>query len=200
MQRGVLREGIGMVKGRLAAGSSAHLQAAVDLILRGRSGARFTLPGGLSILVSSDRFTILDSASFPKGLRSVPVNLPGETDLIEAGVSLRVSIGAGTVAPDPRRLGLFDLSKAEPPFIVRAWQPGDRFCPAGMKGRQKKLQDYFVDAKIPRHLRARIPILSGGNGILWLIGHRFDERFMAGPQCPNVMRVELRPKGEGEWS
>jgi len=39
-----------------------------------------------------------------------------------------------------------------------------------MAGR-KKLQDVFVDRKVPRSVRARIPIVEGTNGILWVVGY-----------------------------
>ncbi len=43
-------------------------------------------------------------------------------------------------------------------LFVRAWQKGDRFHPAGMKG-SKKLQDFFTDKKIPKDERHKIPII-----------------------------------------
>ena len=41
---------------------------------------------------------------------------------------------------------------------ARSWKPGDRFEPLGMKG-EKKLQDFFVDRKIPKAERPFIPII-----------------------------------------
>jgi tRNA(Ile)-lysidine synthase len=58
---------------------------------------------------------------------------------------------------------------------VRSWKPGDRFQPAGMKG-TKKLQDFFTDAKIPKHEREQIPILTDQNDDIICIGNlRFSE-------------------------
>ncbi len=62
------------------------------------------------------------------------------------------------------------------PLILRAWRPGDRFRPLGMSG-QKKLQDFFVDAKVPRPQRGRIPLLVTGGRIAWVVGHRIAEDF-----------------------
>ena len=36
--------------------------------------------------------------------------------------------------------------------------PGDRISPLGMKG-SKKLQDYFVDRRIPKHLRDEVLLI-----------------------------------------
>jgi len=62
------------------------------------------------------------------------------------------------------------------PLSLRAWRPGDRFRPLGLVG-AKKLQDFFVDAKIPRAERARIPLLVAGGEIAWVVGHRIAEEF-----------------------
>ena len=63
------------------------------------------------------------------------------------------------------------------PLHIRPWKAGDRFVPSGMKGRSKKLQDYFVDLKIPVSQRGRIPILDSPQGIVGVLGFRPDERF-----------------------
>ena len=44
------------------------------------------------------------------------------------------------------------------PLYVRSWKPGDRFQPFGMKG-SKKLQDFFIDQKIPKSERHNVPII-----------------------------------------
>ncbi len=64
----------------------------------------------------------------------------------------------------------------EAPLTLRSWRPGDRFRPLGMSG-QKKLQDFFVDAKVPRYERERIPLLLSGERIAWVVGHRIAEDF-----------------------
>jgi tRNA(Ile)-lysidine synthase len=71
------------------------------------------------------------------------------------------------------------------PLLVRAWRPGDRFRPLGLAGR-KKLQDFFVDAKVPRAERARVPLVLAGDRIAWVVGHRIAEEFRwrgRGPAC-----------------
>ena len=57
---------------------------------------------------------------------------------------------------------------------VRARRPGDRFQPLGMSG-QKKLQDFMVDAKIPRQWRGRVPLVVSLKGIAWVAGWRIAD-------------------------
>ena len=84
-----------------------------------------------------------------------------------------------------------DEARLPGPLAVRLRRPGDRIWPVGMTG-SKKLQDMLVDAKVPRRLRDRVPILVAGDEILWVIGHRADRRYLAGEAAerPVTVRVE----------
>ena len=61
-----------------------------------------------------------------------------------------------------------------------------------MQGRHKKIQDYLVDGKVPRRLRDRLPLLCAGEHILWVVGHRTDERFLPGPGTKRLLIVRIR--------
>jgi len=55
-------------------------------------------------------------------------------------------------------------------LVVRGRLPGDRIDPAGLGGRHRKLQDVFVDAKIPRVVRDVYPVVCDAEGPLWIPG------------------------------
>ena len=63
---------------------------------------------------------------------------------------------------------------------VRAWRAGDRVQPLGLHG-TRKLQDIFVDCKVPRALRSSIPIVEGSLGIAWVAGLRMAEPYRVSP-------------------
>ena len=56
-------------------------------------------------------------------------------------------------------------------LIVRTTRPGDRMEPYGMEG-SKKLQDIFIDLKIPKAQREQWPVVECGGEIIWLPGYR----------------------------
>nr|WP_243237125.1 tRNA lysidine(34) synthetase TilS [Heliobacterium chlorum] len=56
------------------------------------------------------------------------------------------------------------------PLSIRNRRPGDWLSLAGGAGR-KKLKEFFIDKKIPRQLRNRIPLLTSGEEVLWVIGY-----------------------------
>ena len=62
------------------------------------------------------------------------------------------------------------------PLQIRPWKHGDSFYPLGGNGRQK-LSDFFSDHKIDRFEKSKIRLLCIDNQIVWIIGHRTDERW-----------------------
>lgn len=65
-------------------------------------------------------------------------------------------------------------------LLVRPWRPGDRIFLG--EGLRKKLQDVFVDAKIPKRLRHAWPVVVGGadeDQVLMLPGLATDPRIVA---------------------
>ena len=80
--------------------------------------------------------------------------------------------------PPSQELAVFDTDRFSEPLIIRTWQAGDRLFPYGMKGKSKKLQDFFTDQKVARHGRGKVPLLVAPEGILWVVGMRQDERFV----------------------
>jgi tRNA(Ile)-lysidine synthase len=57
-------------------------------------------------------------------------------------------------------------------------------------GKKKKLQDFFVDNKIPRDKRDIIPVLVSGEDIIWIVGYRMDERFKAGKDTRRFLIIK----------
>jgi tRNA(Ile)-lysidine synthase len=98
-----------------------------------------------------------------------------------------------------RDCAVFDAARVSSPLVLRAWQAGDRMYPQGMGGKTKKLQDYFTDLKLSRQERTRIPLLAAPEGILWVVGRRQDERFMARKSTSRclVATVHSPPRAEG---
>lgn len=59
----------------------------------------------------------------------------------------------------------FDRLLQNENILFRNRMPGDRISPKGMKG-SKKLQDYLIDRKIPKHLRDNMLLMVSGGKIL----------------------------------
>jgi tRNA(Ile)-lysidine synthase len=81
-----------------------------------------------------------------------------------------------------------DAEKLQFPLLVRPVATGDYFYPYGMKGR-KTMSDYFTDLKLHTFEREKTPVLTSGNQIVWVIGHRIDERFKVDGSTRQVLQI-----------
>ena len=82
-------------------------------------------------------------------------------------------------------------------LVVRARRPGDYFTPEGMKTGKKKIQDYFVDRKIPKGKRGHYLLVCHGSEAIWVIdpfsGNRgeISERYKVTGRAKEVLLLEI---------
>jgi tRNA(Ile)-lysidine synthase len=76
------------------------------------------------------------------------------------------------------------------PLTIRKWQEGDYFYPAGMNGK-KKLSKYFKDEKYSLLDKENQWLLCAEDQIIWVIGKRADNRFIANETTKNPIKIEL---------
>lgn len=75
----------------------------------------------------------------------------------------------------------FDADKIGGEIMLRHWRAGDRFQPIGLKS-AVKLQDLFVNAKIPADQRRELVLAATKAGeIFWVEGLRIGEQFKLTP-------------------
>ena len=129
------------------------------------------------------------------------LEVPGRVAVPEAGVLVRAEVGApgaagvpaGPAAAAPAAV----VAAPAAPLVVRSWRFGDRYRPPGLGGRSRKLQDLFVDRKVPRADRARVPIVVDADGrIVWVIGFGIGHDFRAGEGSESVLTLRVSVLGE----
>ena len=82
------------------------------------------------------------------------------------------------------------------PLAVRSRQPGDRFRPLGMGGREKKLQDVLVDRKVAREERDSLPlVVDSADKIVWVVGQAVAEDFRVTEASQAVIFLKARRLG-----
>ncbi len=86
-------------------------------------------------------------------------------------------------------LGFIDFDKLQFPLTIRNWKQGDYFYPLGMKTK-KKLSDFFIDNKIPNIEKENIKLLCNGEQIIWIIGHRIDNRYSITNKTKNILKLK----------
>jgi len=142
-KRGLIRERILPLLRELHPAADENILRALD--------ARATLTPELAELLAS-----------PVGSRRV--DLGGGVQAVREYERLWLERGpvdlVGTVEWGPWR-----ITSASPGLKVRGWRPGDRLA-----GRAKKIQDVFVDAKIPRSDREGWPLVVRGDDVIAVPG------------------------------
>ena len=123
-----------------------------------------------------------------------PLAVPGSTDIPEAGASIEARTGPAPGGWPPVSNGMvavLDGTSIAWPLRVRSRRPGDRLKPLGAPG-HRKLQDLFVDRKIPRAARDRVPIVVDAEGrILWVAGVAVAEECRATVSGASMVILEL---------
>lgn len=190
--RRVLRRAIDETKGLRAIGF-VHIEDMLHLIKSGNSGDRIYLPKGIRVIKGYS--TLIITSKQPVRLGAYTVEVPGELVLKESSMVVRsavVGIGEAEDCGDGKNNAVIDADKVSLPLTIRGRSDGDCFYPAGF-GRRKKLQDYFVDEKVPRDERDAIPLLISGNDIAWVMGYRMDERYRLDKDTKRVIKFEIKP-------
>lgn len=88
----------------------------------------------------------------------------------------------------PDNIALLDADTLTEPLTLRKWREGDRFVPLGMSG-EKKVSDYLINSKVSMAEKSRQFVLCAGEQIVWLVGHRIDERYKITSATENVVRI-----------
>ncbi len=87
-------------------------------------------------------------------------------------------------------IAYLDLSKISFPLTIRRWRQGDKFKPLGMKG-YKKLSDFFSNNKFSLIEKQNTWILESAGQIVWVMGHRLDDRFKVTEQTNNIVQIKI---------
>jgi tRNA(Ile)-lysidine synthase len=182
----------------------AHVEAALQLA-RGE-GAAFDAPGqrvervGSDLVLTGRRVGHVGRTPGREARGSAnffhyALSIPGEVQLAEAGVIVSAEAAAASTAvagATGTQVAAVRRDRCPGPLAVRNRRPGDRFSPLGLGGR-KKLQDYFVDRKVARDDRDRVPlVVDESDRIVWVAGHSIDAEFRVTDPAQGVLILKVR--------
>jgi len=190
-QKRLLREAVGKILGERAL-TAAQVESLLELARGEKSGGVISL-GDCRVARAGGQLHVF---------RRLPPPSPAITTLPPSGVvdaadgwrwEIREIHGqpeaAQSLAP---HLAWVDGDRLALPLTARFFRPGDRFWPSGAPG-AKKLQDFLVDAKIPRWLRPFIPLVADARQIVWVAGLRTAAPVKPTPASRRVLQIQLSP-------
>lgn len=189
--RRVLRRAIDATKGLRGIGFE-NIEDIIHLIKNGRTGSRVYIRHDVRVIRGYS--TLIITALAPQKLSTQEILTSGEYVLKEAGIVLIVDeLSADELQDghDGKSSAVFDVEKLSMPLIIRHRMQGDFFYPSGF-GKRKKVQDFFVDEKIPKDERDTVPILTSNGNIVWIVGYRTDERYKIDKDTKRVLRFIIK--------
>jgi tRNA(Ile)-lysidine synthase len=126
-----------------------------------------------------------DAAHLDRVDRMVTAPPHGQRVVDVRGGSVVRSYGVLTIAPRQELAPPELLGVPEAGHELRTWRAGDRMRLARLKGRSRKLSDLYIDAKVPRSIRAtaRVLVRSRDDTIVWAehLGAAFGEPLSVAP-------------------
>lgn len=144
-------------------------------------------------LIKDRDFLLLEEIKNKKSKNSLLKVKAGQKKLVIAGKEIHMR----TILKDKKfklllskNIAQLDHAKLKFPLVCRTWQKGDAFQPIGMKGK-KKLSDFLTDQKLSVIEKENTFVLLSGNDIVWVVGHRIDERYRVIDTTKKIFFAEL---------
>lgn len=173
----LVRRAVARIKGDLKDVRQSQVDRVIELLIGGR-GRSVSLGGGLEARAVGDQVVIGRRRKVLTPTIALPQHfpVPGRVNWSGWTISAALAERSNAEAPEAENalVAYLDPALSNIPLWIRGWLNGDRIKPMGMSG-TKKLQDLFVDEKVPREDRHSVPLLVCGRGIAWVAGYRIAE-------------------------
>ncbi|OGC05208.1 tRNA lysidine(34) synthetase TilS [candidate division WOR-1 bacterium RIFOXYA12_FULL_43_27] len=187
-----IRAAIERVKGNLSELAFSHIHDILKNLYSNESW-ELNLPEKIFVIGTRSKLTITkEKPPLPQKISfRYKLPIPGKVLIEEIGMEIMAEIESkkSFQETEPSADTVYvDFDEAGKELLVRSRRDGDRFYPLGMKG-AKKLQDFFVDNKINKEDRDRIPIVEAEGRIIWVAGLRIDERVKVTRKTSKVIKL-----------
>lgn len=150
-----------------------------------QSGKQVYAPG---FRLLKDRSTLLVTP-----LPSIPPSYEIGENITETDNPVKlVFTPVDSIAESSDNVIFVDRSKLRFPLELRKWRQGDVFRPAGMTG-SKKVSKFFKDERFSLADKEDAWLLTSGDDIVWIVGHRQDARFKADETTQDKLNITLNP-------
>lgn len=164
-----------------------HIEAIREMIERESPNLSLKLPHNMEAVKTYHQLIIREQISEESIDFEYEVKVPGKTEIPELESCIITKFSDECPSSEPYK-EIIDYEKVELPLRIRIRREGDQFQPLGMKG-TKKLKDFFIDLKVPLEQRDRIPILTSGDQIVWVVGYRLDEHYKTTAQTKTKLAI-----------
>ena len=191
IQGHLIRTAIELIKGNLAELAFSHVHDIIKNIDQTEKW-ELHLPDNIfvygsrnTITISKEKIAEVEKISF---YYKCPV--PGEVAAPEAKIRIKAEVLEKAEVTNSDKCAWLDFEEVGKELIVRSKKDGDRFYPLGMQS-AKKLQDFFIDSKVPLEKRNSVPIVESAGRIVWVAGLRIDDRAKVTGHTKKAVKLTL---------
>ncbi len=208
IQRAIIYKAFQELTGARHQLETCHVRAVLNLFTKKDTGKRLSLPKHLSA-VRSYEWGVLQCADVLKPDKfsktcQVALAIPGRMKFADVDIETNL---AQPCTPDSclgenkqsqaMLVQPVDYDSVFPPVMARFRRAGDCFRPLGMHGK-KTLKKFFIDRKVPRHKRNRIPLCADRDGIIWVMGYNIDDRVKVTQHTKNILTFRVYEQVKSE--
>ena len=189
----IIRHGIKNVLGDTNFIDQKHIEEVIDLEGENKIDKRIVLPRGLFVyrqkgkLLFTTREIVYEEIEFS---HKVPKN--GIVKIDEANLIIETEvmpINKYKALKRDKSSKWFDCNKIKGGIIVRSRKSGDKIK---LSMGSKKLKQLFIDLKIPKEERCKVPILHDDNGILCVGNFRDSEQYKVDETTKEVLKISFK--------
>ncbi|WP_411766941.1 tRNA lysidine(34) synthetase TilS [Winogradskyella sp. A3E31] len=141
----------------------------------------------LSDICHSER---LVRRSFSEGGSDESFTITGFDKSVKTPIGTLTFQAVDAVTSPSKNTTFVDKDTLNFPLELRLWKKGDYFYPIGMKGK-KKLSKYLKDEKLMPSEKENTWLLLSGDAVVWVIGHRADDRFKITEKTKNILKLHI---------
>jgi tRNA(Ile)-lysidine synthase len=154
--------------------------------MHGQSGKRF-LSGTHQLIIDRENLVLVRQQ---ENWKAVTVESgQNQVCLGNSKIRLQSTVYKG-ISGTSKNEATFDEGLIHFPLTWRKWNAGDFFFPLGMKNR-KKISDFLIDEKVSLADKDQVTVLESRGEIIWLVGHRIDDRFKVTENTKRVITISF---------
>ena len=162
---------------------------ALERLLKADSGKQLISPTHL-LLRDRDHLLLKEQTTPDRTLYEIDLHVSRPKGPISLEVAQVKELG-----PASTNVLFVDRETLKKGLQVRKWRKGDYFYPLGMEGKQK-ISKYFKDHKFSRFDKEAQWLMCSGDDIVWIVGHRADDRFKVRKDTTQILKISWKDSEE----
>lgn len=159
-------------------------------LMESESGRYLVSPAAGYRIIRHRRWLIISAAATSNAI-TIPIDVPDQTIGVPGG-SLTIHTSNELQPSNSPLVATIDVRQVVYPLLLRKAKTGDYFYPLGMR-RKKKIARFLIDLQLSRTQKEQVWVIESNGRIIWVVGHRIDDRCKITPGTKEVVRLSWQP-------